>query len=325
MCTRQFGQFADRWFTEAKLSESTRAQRRIVYRRDIEPFLKERPIADIDTDDIRSLCERVKSRGAPATAVHVRDILKSVFAFAGRNGYQGGNPAAEISASSIARFQPREHSLSPNEIGIVCSLLEGLSVRREYRLALKLILLTVTRRSELVLAKWSEIDFEGGIWTIPPGRAKSTKPRYVYLSMQALDILIELKVRAGVSEHVLPSMLDPFTPMSPICLNHTTTAIFKEAQSRKLPLGRFSVFDLRRTASTILREAGFNAHWIELALAREVIEANRGLHDRLQYTEQLRHMLQEWADMVEAWASGTTHTPVLLPPPRRHVITQAMT
>lgn len=186
-------------------------------------------------------------------------------------------------------------------------------VRLEYRFALKLILLTLARRSELVLAKWREIDFEGGIWTVPPGRAKSTKDRCIYLSRQAIDILIELKARAGASEYVPPSMLDPFMPMAPVCLNHTTTAIFKEAQSRQLPLERFSLYDLRRTGSTILRDAGLNAHWIELALAREVIEAQRGL-DREQYTEQLRHVLQEWANMVDAWASGTAYTPVLLPP-----------
>ncbi|MBL8269215.1 tyrosine-type recombinase/integrase [Steroidobacter sp.] len=314
MAMRRFDEYAQLWFAQADLSERTIYQRRIVYQRDIEPLLRGRPITDIDADEVRSLCERVKSRGAPATAVHVRDIIRAVFTFARRQGYEGGNPAAEIAANSIAVFQPRQRSLSPSEVGILCRLMEETRVRTEYQFALKLILLTLARRSELVMATWSEIDFEGGIWTIPPGRAKSTKPRYVYLSRQALDILIELKVRAGASEYVLPSMLDPFMPMSPVCLNHTTTAIFKEAQSRKLPLARFSVYDLRRTASTILRDAGFNAHWVELALAREVIEANRGLHDRSQYAEQLRHMLQEWADMVDAWARGTWHSPVLLPP-----------
>lgn len=323
MGMRQFGKFADLWFAEADLSESTKTQRRTVYQRDIAPFLKRLPIDDIDADEVRSLCERVKSRGAPATAVHVLDIIRGVFAFARREGYQGRNPTAGIAASSIAVCQPRERSLSPNEIGILCNLLEETPVRQEYRFALKLILLTLTRRSELVLAKWHEIDFEVGVWTIPPGRAKSTKSRYVYLSKQALDLLIELKARAGASEYVLPSMLDPFMPMSPVCLNHTTTAIFKEAQSRRLPVGRFSLYDLIRTGSTILRDAGFNAHWVELALARDVIERNRGLHDRTLYAEPLRHMLQEWADMVDAWARGATHTPALLTPSMREITTQA--
>jgi len=308
MIAVHFGRFAEQWFEEAKLSESTRTQRRRVYERDVKPFLNARPIQDIDADEVRAVCERVKSRGAPATAVHAREVIKNVFAFARAKGYGARNPVEEIPAKSVAVFHPRERSLSPNEIGILCRLLEDAPARLEYRFALKLILLTLARRSELVFAKWPEIDFEGGIWTVPPGRAKSTRDRYIYLSRQALDILMELKARAGASAYVLPSMLDPFMPMAPVCLNHTTTAIFKEAQSRKLPLKRFSLYDLRRTGSTILREAGFNAHWVELAPAREVIEAQRGL-DREQHSEQLRHMLQEWADVVDAWASGAADTP----------------
>jgi integrase len=309
MITRQFGRLAEQWFVEAELSQSTRLQRRRVYDRDVRPFLETRRIEDIDADVVRGVCDRVKSRGAPATAVHAREVIRSVFAFARTKGYCGGNPGEEIPVRSIAVFQPRLRSLSPNEIGILCRLLKDGPVRLEYRFALKLILLTLARRSELVLARWPEIDFEGGIWTIPPGRAKSTKERCVHLSRQALDILVELKARAGASEYVLPSMLDPFMPMAPVCLNHTTTAIFKEAQSRRLPLNRFSLYDLRRTGSVILREAGFNALWVELALSHEAIEARRGLN-REQYTEQLRHMLQTWADVVDACEDGATHVPV---------------
>lgn len=195
--------------------------------------------------------------------------------------------------------------------------MESAPIRFEYRLALKLILLTLVRRSELVKATWPEIDFEFGVWTIPPGRAKATQPRSVYLSRQALDILMLLKEGAGACEFILPSTIDPYLHMSPVCLNHSTTAIFKVAQSQELALGRFSVFDLRRTGETILREAGFNAHWIELALAREEIMRRRRLLNPEYYAESLRHMLQEWADIIDAWTVGKTHAPTLIPPSTR--------
>lgn len=324
MGMRQFAKFAERWFAEAPLSESTINQRRRVYDRDIKPFLGSRALADIDSSEVLELCERIKARGAPATAVHARDVIRSVFAFARSKGTYSANPVDGITARSIARFAPRERLLSPDEVGIVCRLMEEMPVRLEYLLALRLILLTLVRRSELVKAKWPEVDFERGVWAIPPGRSKSMKTRYVYLSRQALDILIELKAMAGASEYLLPSVLDPFEPMSPICLNHTTKAIFDEAQFRKLPLGRFSLYDLIRTGSTSLFGAGFNWDWVELALARDVIEEKRGLHDRRLYAEQLRHMMQEWANMVDAWTRGTPYTPILLPPSVRDVTTQAM-
>lgn len=323
MGMRQFGRFAERWFAEADLSESTISQRRRVYDRDIKPFLGRRPLDDIDAGEVRQVCERIKSRGAPATAVHARDVINSVFAFARSKGNHCENPVAAIAVQSIARFTPRESALCPNEVGILCRLLSEMPLRLEYRLALRLILLTLVRRSELARATWPEVDFEGGVWAIPPGRAKSTKTRYIYLSRQAFDTLIELKARAGASEYVLPSMLDPFLPMAPVCLNHTTKAIFDEAKSRKLLLRRFSLYDLIRTGSTILLDVGFNPNWIELALAREVIEKRHGLCDRTLYAEQVRHMMQEWADMVDAWSKGDTHTPVLLPPSIQETTTQA--
>lgn len=323
MGMRQFAKFAERWFAEAPLAESTIYQRRRVYDRDIKPFLGSRPLADIDSSEVLEVCERIKSRGAPATAVHARDVISSVFAFARLKGTYCANPVDGITAQSIARFVPRERALSPDEVRIFCRLIEATTVRQEYRLALRLILLTLVRRSELVKAKWSEVDFERSVWEIPPGRAKSMKIRYVYLSSQALDVLVELKAMAGASEYLLPSVLDPFVPMAPVCLNHTTKAIFDEAQSRKLPLGRFSLFDLIRTGSASLFSAGFSAHWVELALGRDAIEVRRGLHDRRLYAEQLHHMMQEWANTVDAWSRGASYTPVLTPPSRCEFTSQA--
>ena len=71
--------------------------------------------------------------------------------------------------------------------------------------------------------------------------------------------------------------------------------------------------DLRRTGSTILNELGFNSDWIEKCLAHEDGRSSRGVYNKAEYAEQRRHMLQEWADMVDAWIDGRTHVPRLLP------------
>lgn len=314
MGMRQFDKFANLWLAQPHLAESTVSQRRLVYVRDLKPFLGRKTLEEITSSDVLEVCERIKARGAPGTALHARDVIMGVFACARSNGYQGKSPVDGIAAQSIAKFVPRSGALSPDEAGVFCRVIKETPVRPEYRLALKLILLTLVRRSELVKSKWPEVDFQRGVWEIPPGRGKSVKTRYVYLSQQALDILVELKAMAGASEYLLPSVLDPFVPMSPICLNHTTKAVFAEAQSRKLPLRRFSLFDLIRTGSTILRDVGFDPDWIELALARDANESRRGLLDRTAYAEQLRHMLQEWANMVDAWSTNIMHDPILLPP-----------
>ncbi len=40
-------------------------------------------------------------------------------------------------------------------------------------------------------------------------------------------------------------------------------------------------------------------------------------HQRVEYAEQRRHMLQEWANMVDAWIDGQTYVPRLMP---EHVV-----
>ena len=82
--------------------------------------------------------------------------------------------------------------------------------------------------------------------------------------------------------------------------------------------------DLRRTGSTILNELGFNSDWIEKCLAHEDGRSSRGIYNKAEYAEQRRHMLQEWADMVDAWVAGESHTPTLLPPSMKIITTQAL-
>jgi hypothetical protein len=62
-----------------------------------------------------------------------------------------------------------------------------------------------------------------------------------------------------------------------------------------------------------------------IALAHERNESSRGTYNRAQYAEQRRHMLQEWADMIDAWVAGKTHTPTLLPPSMKVIASQALT
>jgi integrase len=65
------------------------------------------------------------------------------------------------------------------------------------KLALRLILLTLVRKSELIQATWDEVDFENATWTIPKQRMKGRNPHVVYLSRQALDIFVTLHACAA--------------------------------------------------------------------------------------------------------------------------------
>ncbi len=311
---KSFGQFGERWLQEARMADSTRAMRRSIFERDILPTFRNRLLPEILPEDLRGLCAKVKERGAPATAVHVRDIVKLVFAFAILHGEKVANPADEVGPASIATFVPKDRSLSPAEIRIMLGQIEHVATLPTIRLGIKLILLSMVRKSELQDAVWDEVDFENAVWSIPKERMKRSKAHNVYLSQQMLDIFIALKTCAGNSKYVLPSRYDADAPMSRATFNRITTAVVKRAKKEGLPLEPFTVHDLRRTGSTLLNELGFNSDWIEKCLAHEDGRSSRGIYNKAEYEHQRRHMIQEWSNLVDAWVAGQKHTPTLYPP-----------
>jgi integrase len=318
-----FGEYTKRWLAEHRMADSTKAMRKTIIDRDILPVFQNRRMAEIGPEDLRALCAKIKGRGAPATAVIAREIVKLVFAYAAMHGEKAPNPADEVGPSSIATFVPKDRALSPSEIRLMHRLLETTATLPTIRLALRLVLLTLVRKSELIEATWDEIDFENAVWSIPKSRMKAGKPHNVYLSQQALDIFIALHTCAAGSKFVLPSRYDADRCMSKATLNRVTQVIAEKAKESNLPLEPFTVHDLRRTGSTILNELGFNGDWIEKCLAHEDGRSSRGVYNKAEYAEQRRHMLQEWADMIDAWVAGESHTPTLLPPSMKVVTTAA--
>lgn len=311
---KSFGGFGEKWLTAAPMADSTRAMRRSIFERELLPAWRNRLLAEITPDDLRAHCGSIVERGAPATAIHVRDILKQIYSFAILHGEKVANPADEVGPASIATFVPKDRSLSPSEIRVMLRQLEHIATLPTIRLGMRLYLLTMVRKSELQDAVWDEVDFENAVWTIPKERMKRSKAHNVYLSRQALDIMIALKTCAGNSRYLLPSRYDADAPMSRATFNRITYAVVERAKSEGLPLEPFTVHDLRRTGSTLLNELGLNSDWIEKCLAHEDGRSSRGVYNKAEYEMQRRHMMQEWSDIIDAWVVGKKFVPTLIPP-----------
>lgn len=308
-----FGHVAQNWIDKAPMADSTRNMRRSIVNREILPRWRNRVLAEVTPEDLRNHCKSIVERGAPATAIHVRDIVKQIYAYAILHGEKVQNPADAVGPASIATFRPRDRALSPSEIRIALTLLGEVATLPTIRLGLKFILLSMVRKSELQDGTWDEVDFDNAVWTIPKERMKRSRAHNVYLSTQMLDILVALKTCAGNSNYILPSRYDADAPMSRATFNRVTTAIAERAQAQELPLEPFTVHDLRRTASTLLHEMGFNSDWIEKGLAHEE-RSSRGVYNKAEFEAQRRHMAQQWSDAIDAWEAGRAFTPTLAIP-----------
>ena len=279
---KSFGEFGETWLTKAPMADSTRAMRRSIFERELLPVWRNRLLHEITPDDLRAHCGKIVDRGAPATAIHVRDILKQIYGFAILHGEKVANPADDVGPASIATFVPKDRSLSPTEIRVMLKQLEHVATLPTIRLGMRLFLLTMVRKSELQDATWDEVDFENAVWTIPKERMKRSKAHNVYLSQQCIDIMIALKTCAGNSRYLLPSRYDADAPMSRATFNRVTYAVVERAQKEGLPLEPFTVHDLRRTGSTLLNELGFNSDWIEKCLAHEDGRSSRGVYNKAE-------------------------------------------
>jgi integrase len=116
------------------------------------------------------------------------------------------------------------------EIRLMYRQMESVATYPTIRLALRMILLTLVRKSELIEATWAEVDFENATWTIPKQRMKGRNPHVVYLSRQALDIFVALHTCAAGSKFVLPSRYDP-TAACPSDLNRVTQIVSERAKA----------------------------------------------------------------------------------------------
>ncbi|HBI2753074.1 TPA: tyrosine-type recombinase/integrase, partial [Escherichia coli] len=264
-----FAVHTDSYMKHVILAESTRAMKQAVIDRDILPVLGNKMMAEITTSMVRDLCDRIVERGGRATAVQAREIISSVYRHANDRGHGLFNPAADIKPSSIAIFKPRERTLTPEEIGLFFRTLDAIGAMGTMKMALKLVLITMVRKGEFTNATWDEIDFKKWTWTIPSDRMKGSRAHVIYLPKQAQDILVGLQMCAGGSEYLVPGRYNFRKPLSNAALNSLIDRTVKIINEDGEHIQDFTVHDMRRTASTLLHEAGYPSDWIEKALAHE--------------------------------------------------------
>ena len=295
-----FGRWAEKYFAEAALAESTRAMQKSVYDRNLAVEFGRLKLEEITPVRLMARCEKIKERGATAPAVHAREIVLQVSRFIQARGLKVENPAEAIRPSAIAAFKVRDRALSSSEIHVFFNALEQTATMSTLRLVIKFMLLTPVRKSEFIEATWNEVNFETEVWTIPKERMKAGRPHNVYLSQQALDILIAFKTCFGSSSYLHPGRYETKLPISAATLNRVIGATVKLIRDRGEDFEPFTVHDLRRTASTVLHEVGFNSDWIEKCLAHEQ-RGVRAIYKKAEYAEQRRTMLQAWADLLNDW------------------------
>lgn len=263
--------------------------------KEIYPVLGSKLLRDVTAADVQAIVFRKRDNGSPASAGAIRNLIKRIFDYAVVCGVALTNPALATPMRFITRARPRTRALSAEEIGAYIQTLYRSNIRRQFKLAFHIILLTLIRKSELLFAKWRDLNLDSGEWQIPEENSKTGEPHIIYMSRQVVGMFCELKALAGASEWLLPSRSSPAKPFAKSALNQALEGV-------NFPIKPFTIHDLRRTGATRLGEMGFPSEVIEKAL-NHTIGGVRGIYNRAQYAEQRKQMLQCWADYVDRLAT----------------------
>jgi integrase len=263
--------------------------------KEIYPVLGNKALRDVTSSEVQAIVFRKRDNGSPASAAAIRNVFKRIFDYAIVCNVSLTNPTLATPMRFITKARPRTRALAPDEIRQYLQTLYRSNIRRQFKLALHIILLTLVRKSELLFAKWKDVDFAAGEWQVPRENVKIGGPHIVYMSRQVAGIFHELTALAGGSEWVLPSRGSPARPFAKNALNQALEGI-------NFPIDPFTIHDLRRTGSTRLHELGYPSDVVEKAL-NHTIGGVRGVYNRAEYSAQRKEMLQAWADHVDSLAT----------------------
>ncbi len=280
------------------LAESTLRLMRGYLDNDILPALGDKPVTEISPRDCAALQEKIEARGATNTRDKIRVALRQIFSQAIARGLCEVNPASELVtiATKTPRAKPYPHLLEP-ELPAFLQALRMSTSRTPARTATWLCLWTASRPGMVRFAEWSEFDLSAGLWTVPAAKMKTRRDHVVPLSRQALAALEELRLVTGRGRYLFPGI----GAKQPVISENTINLTLRKIGYRDRLVGHGN----RHTASTLLREHGWQKDFVESQLAHKE-EGVAGIYNQAQYLPQRRAMMQWYCDYLDSLADGMT-------------------
>jgi len=275
----------------------------------VNPIIGKLSVQDINTNLILKIFEQpIKNKTTlkegtfwttkTVTATRVRQRVEAILDWAKARGYfQGDNPARlkghldQLLQDPNKIHQVRHQPAVPySQINTFVSELRA--KQSNGSLALEFLLLTATRTSETLQAKWNEINFEKKLWVIPAEKTKTKKLHRVPLSSRAIEILCIMQPKSK-GAFIFPTQIgkNREKPMSDM----TLSSIMKDMPNFNsyVPHGLRSSF--RDWAS---EETTYQNETAELALAHKIANKTEGSYRRGDQLDKRIKMMQDWNDYL---------------------------
>ncbi|WP_456267767.1 tyrosine-type recombinase/integrase [Kushneria sp. AK178] len=264
------------------------------------PLIGNIPVDKIDTQDIVSILNPIWV-SKTETAKRVQGRIENVLDYAAAHKYRyESNPARWrghldklLAKPSRVKTVSHHPAMPYDEVAaFIAELLGYTSISSK---ALRFLILTATRTSEVLLTEWPEIDLENATWTIPAERMKARREHRVPLSTQAVSLLADLP-RVQGNPYVYPGarLGKPLSNMAMLQLMRGMGYGVDGERGDYVPHGfRSSFRDWSGEVSSYPRDVA------EMALAHTIENKVEAAYRRGDLFEKRRAMMQEWADFIQ--------------------------
>ena len=287
-------------------------QERIIAR-DLTPTFGETPLPSISADDIND-CVAKAGKRASSASLKAYAALRSIYAYAHAN-HRRLFPASASPFGDVTRPQgggKRSDFLANNELRLMWLACDDIGW--PFGAMYRLLILTGLRLREVAEGRWSEIDLEGGNWTIPGERMKNGEPHWIALSPPAIAII---KAMPRIDKCDLMFSTNGKTPVSGFSRAKTRldAAMLKIAKNEckdaggepddvKLPA--FVVHDTRRTLARGCQIDGVAPEIIERMLGHVTHTKSglKGVYQVFEFEGERRAAFKKWGQRIGALTKG---------------------
>lgn len=254
---------------------------------------KNRRLSDIGPDDVARFHDSLGKENGRYAGNRTLALLRTMFNVARDwHLFLAPNPTEGI---KMFREEKRERFLSPDELRRVNDALAE-EPNEYWRAYFPLSLLLGTRRSELLSARWADIDLEQCTWRLP--MTKAGRSHLLPLPTPVIEILLSLPSH-GRSEWVFPGSGSTGHLAEPKKAWHR---IRERAQVRDV-----RIHDLRRTLGSWLSGQGYNLQLIGKALNHSSVSTTQ-VYARLDINP-LREALERNARLMLGSGAQTEKPP----------------
>jgi integrase len=276
------------------------------------PVIGHRPIAEIEPMEIVGIMRTVEENGTFETRDRLLQSISAVFKYAIATGRAKYNPA-EIRMALADRPKVEHFNCIPTEelptfLRAVTAYQNLDKVSPIAITALRLLMLTATRTSEVRYSKWEDFDLDAGCWVIPAeqvgrkGKGDKRKDHAVPLSTQAVVILRGLIPFTGQGVYVFPNR-----NYSGKVISENTVLKIIETIGYK---GRMTGHGFRSLARTVLGDMGHRWEVLEAMLSHALVNQTAAAYVRTTYFEERRSIMQQWADYLAKAEQGADVIPL---------------